>query len=445
MNTVREGSLEAPQRHSLDWRSADFNDESKLFDELERVFDICHGCRRCFSLCNAFPTLFDAIDDSESMELDTVDKEVYWDVVDHCYLCDLCFMTKCPYVPPHEWEVDFPHLMLRAKIVGHGKGRTRTRDRILSSTDAVGKMASSPLAFRAANSFNRNRAFRGVLENMLDVHKDAALPPYSSPKQRNALRRHEQLEKAPVAAGATTGRVAVFSTCYSRYNEPRLDQDLIEVLQHNDIPVKVVNDGQCCGMPKMEIGDMKSVERFKAHNVGILAPLARDGWDIIASIPSCTLMFRQELPVLFPDDEDVLAVRDSIYDPFEYLMLRHKHGCLKTEFKRSLGKVAYHVACHQRVQNVGAKTRDALGLVPETELTVIDRCSGHDGTYAVKRESFEHAVKIARPVASRVKQAQPDFLVSDCKLACNHIANVIGEDSPEPGHPISLLRHAYGI
>jgi Fe-S oxidoreductase len=105
----REGSLDAPTRHPLDWRSDEFYDDASLFKELERVFDICHGCRRCFNLCHSFPTLFDLVDESDTMEVDGVAKKDYWQVVDHCYLCDMCYMTKCPYVPPHEWNVDFPH------------------------------------------------------------------------------------------------------------------------------------------------------------------------------------------------------------------------------------------------------------------------------------------------------------------------------------------------
>ena len=167
--SVREGSLEAPTRHPLDWQNPEFYDETSLLSELERVYDICHGCRRCFSLCNAFPTLFDAIDESDTMELDGVDKQVFWNVVDHCYLCDMCYMTKCPYVPPHEWNVDFPHLMLRAKAVKHRQGRTRVRDKILSATDMVGRLAGIPVVCTAVNSVNRTRVGRTVVEELLEV------------------------------------------------------------------------------------------------------------------------------------------------------------------------------------------------------------------------------------------------------------------------------------
>jgi hypothetical protein len=109
--TSREGNLEAPTRHPLDWNNPDFYDEDKLNHEMERVFDICHGCRRCVSLCGSFPTLFDLVDESKTGEVDGVDKKDYAKVVDQCYLCDICYVTKCPYVPPHPWNLDFPHVM----------------------------------------------------------------------------------------------------------------------------------------------------------------------------------------------------------------------------------------------------------------------------------------------------------------------------------------------
>jgi Fe-S oxidoreductase len=197
-------------------------------------------------------------------------------------------------------------------------------------------------------------------------------------------------------------------------------------------------------MPKLELGDLESVGKSKNVNIPVLAKLVDEGWDIVAPVPSCGLMFKQELPLLFPDDPEVKKVSEAIFDPFEYLMLRHKHGKLKTDFKHSLGKVAYHVACHQRVQRIGMKTRDALQLVPDTEVQAIERCSGHDGTYAVKKEFHEISMKIARPVVNRVKQMGADHYSSDCAMAGHQIANGL-DDGSSPEHPISLLRKAYGI
>lgn len=441
---TREGSLEAPTRHTLDWHNPEFYNEESLFQELERVYDICHGCRRCFSLCNAFPTLFDAIDESDTMELDGVPRQVYWDVVDHCYLCDMCFMTKCPYVPPHEWNVDFPHLMLRAKAVKFKQGNTRGRDRLLTSTDLVGTLAGIPVVTGVVNAGNRNAAARKLLDKVLGVHPDAKLPQYHSRTLRKRLHDHVPDTAGIEEAGPTRGKVALFATCYGNYNEPHIGDDLVAVFEHNGIPVRLVEKEQCCGMPKLELGDLESVEKAKDVNIPALVEMIDHGWDIVAPVPSCVLMFKQELPLMFPDDPDVARVREAIYDPFEYLMLRHRHGKLKTDFKTALGSISYHVPCHLRVQNIGLKTRDLLQLVPDTTVEAIERCSGHDGTYAVKSEFHEISMKIAKPVINRVQKAAPDHYSSDCPMAGHQISNGL-EDGREPEHPLSLLRLAYGI
>jgi Fe-S oxidoreductase len=440
----REGSLEAPTRHPLDWTSEAFHDEDKLFAELERVFDICHGCRRCFNLCNAFPTLFDAIDESDSMELDGVPRKVYWDIVDHCYLCDMCYMTKCPYVPPHEWNVDFPHLMLRAKAVKFKQGNIKRRDRILTSTDAVGKLAGIPIISNAVNASNRSTAGRKLLDKVLGVHPDASLPEYHSRNLYKRVRDDAIAVMTVEPAGPTTGKVALFATCYGKYNEPHIGEDLVAVFRHNDIPVRLVGAEKCCGMPKLELGDLDAVKRAADANIPGLLQLVDDGWDIVAPVPSCVLMFKQELPLMFPDNKDIARVRDAIYDPFEYLMLRHKHNKLKTDFHQPLGNVAYHVPCHLRVQNIGLKTRDVLQLVPNTTVHTIERCSGHDGTYAVKSEFHETSMKICRPVINNVVRTNATHYSSDCPMAGHQIENGM-ESGLRPEHPLSLLRLAYGI
>ncbi|MGB5164456.1 MAG: heterodisulfide reductase-related iron-sulfur binding cluster [Woeseiaceae bacterium] len=440
----REGSLEAPTRHPLDWRSDDFYDDKSLFDELERVFDICHGCRRCFNLCNSFPTLFDAIDESDTMEVDGVPKKVYWEVVDHCYLCDMCYMSKCPYVPPHEWNVDFPHLMLRAKAARFKKEGASFRDKVLSSTDRVGSLAGIPVVSGVVNAVNRSNSGRKLLQSVLGVHHEAPVPDYHAKSARKRLKhlRHASGEGAE-PSGGTTGKVVLYTTCYGNRNHPAIDEDLVAVFEHNGIRMALAEKEACCGMPKLELGDLEAVAKAKEKNIPVLAAMVDAGWDIVTPIPSCTLMFKQELPLMFPDDADVIKVRDAMFDPFEYLMARHKDGKLKTEFKTSLGKVSYQVPCHLRVQNIGLKTRDALQLVPDTEVEAIERCSGHDGTYAVKEEFHEVSKKIARPVIGKVKKAAADHFISDCPMAAEQIAQ--GLDSQDAEHPMGLLRKAYGI
>ncbi len=441
---IREGSLEAPTRHSLDWKNPDFYDEASLFKELERVFDLCHGCRRCVSLCHSFPTLFDLVDESDTMEVDGVNKGDYWKVVDHCYLCDLCFMTKCPYTPPHSWNIDFPHLMLRAKAVKFHQGEIKLRDKILTSTDTVGKLAGIPVVAGIVNTANRARPTRKLLEAVLGVHVDARIPEYHSYPLRKRLGHKLGTKAVGEPAGSTTGKVALFATCYGNRNEPLTGEDLVAVFEHNGIPVTLAEKEQCCGMPKLELGNLEAVALAKEANIPVLAKLVDEGWDIVAPVPSCALMFKQELPLMFPDDADVQKVAHAIHDPFEYLMLRHKEGKLNIDFKQPLGKVAYHAACHQRVQNIGRKTLELLSLIPDTEVQIIERCSGHDGTYAVKKEFYEGAMKIVRPVVNQVKKFEADHYGSDCPMAGHHIEHGMADGS-RTEHPISLLRKAYGI
>jgi glycerol-3-phosphate dehydrogenase subunit C len=440
----REGSLEAPTRHALGWQDPKFYDPAALEKELERVFDICHGCRRCFNLCNSFPTLFDLIDESKTGELDGVDKKAFAKVVDHCYLCDMCYMTKCPYVPPHPWNVDFPHLMLRAKAVKNRGGGARWRDKVLSSTDAVGSIAGIPVVSEIVNAVNASSLGRKVLDAALGVHPEAPIPKYHSKTLRSRLKKAPSPAAAAQPAGTTRGKVALFATCYINRNEPDIGMDLAAIFQHNGIEVALAERENCCGMPKFELGDLQAVADLKTKNVPPLIAMIERGYDIVAPIPSCVLMFKQELPLMFPDDPDIARIKQHMFDPFEYLAQRHKAGLLRTDFKRSLGKVAYHVACHLRVQNIGLKTRDILQLVPDTTVLPIERCSGHDGTYGVKREFRETSMKIGKPVIQRVESSAADFYASDCPMAGHQIESGLADERP-PTHPLTLLKLAYGL
>ena len=444
---MSEGNLEAPTRHPIDWRNPEFYAEEPLFKEMERIFDICHGCRRCVSLCNAFPTLFDLVDESKTMEVDGVAKADYWKVVDQCYLCDVCYMTKCPYVPPHPWNVDFPHLMLRGKAVKFKNDGASFRDRLLTGTDRLGKLATIPVVVEFVNKANTMPSARKVMEKTLGVAAASELPPYA----KETFRAHADSSLAwPVRTGARTpGKVAIFATCYVNYNEPGIGHDLLKLLAHNEVPYRLVEHEACCGMPKLELGDFETVEKLKNVNIPPLARLAREGYAIVAAVPSCTLMFKQELPLMFPDDEDVAAVADAMFDPFEYMVLRDKDGLLKKDFTRPLGKISYHIPCHSRVQNVGQKTREVLEWVPDTTVNTVERCAGHNGTYGVKTEFYAASMKIGKPVFRQLAQADPDFVSSDCPIAGRRVMQGI-EESETPGHairqhPLTLVRMAYGL
>ncbi|MGZ5186207.1 MAG: (Fe-S)-binding protein [Caldimonas sp.] len=449
--TLREGNLEAPTRHPVDWKGADYFDAAKADAEMERVFEICHGCRRCVSLCQSFPNLFDLIDATADGELHGVDKKDYAKVVDQCYLCDLCYMTKCPYVPPHPWNVDFPHLMLRAKAIKYRAGGVGAGEKLLASTDVHGQLAGIPIVVQVANAANRTRPVRKLLDATLGVHPDAWLPPLASKRFRSGAAKSANDPAKAIDGERSPGKVAVFSTCLVNYNEPGIGDDLLRLLAHNDIPYEVVEKESCCGMPKLELGDLEGVEKHKNANIPVLARYAREGWAIVSAIPSCTLMFKQELPLLFPGDADVKLVQDAMFDPFEYLIARHRDGLLKTDFKTPLGKVSYHIPCHGRVQKIGRKTEEMLKLVGQTvtvELNTVERCSGHAGTYGVKTATHPVAMKIGKPVFRAMANGAPDYISSDCALAGHHISQgmaVNGLPAAELRHPISLVAIAYGL
>jgi len=440
----KEGGLEAPTRHPVKWKEQEFLNQDNFYKEAERVFDVCHTCRRCVSLCESFPTLFDLIDESKTLEVDGVEKDDFDKVVDECYLCDLCYQTKCPYVPPHPWAIDFPHLMLRGKAISYENKKKSTlkrmRDKVLTSTDTMGKSLKLPLVDITYRQFSNNKFLRNTTSGLTGIHPEAPLPKY----EKSVLRYVPKETTIVQSAGKTTGKVAIFVGCYCRNNKPSLAEDLIKVLEHNKVAVKLIADENCCGMPKLDLGDLKSVELLKEHNVPLLLDEIKEGFDIISLVPSCVLMFKQQLPLLFSDDEDLLTIKDHIYDPFEYLSLREAEGELQKDFKSSLGKIAYQVACHQRVQNIGPKTRDILEMIPETKVETIERCSGHDGTYAVKKETHENSMKIVKPIVKKVSSSEADHLTSDCPLAGEQIEHA-SEEEIENAHPISLLRKAYEI
>jgi glycerol-3-phosphate dehydrogenase subunit C len=447
---TREGNLEAPTRHPIAWKEPDFYDEEKCLHEMERIFDICHGCRRCVSLCQSFPTLFDLVDESSTQEVDGVAKADYWKVVDQCYLCDLCYMTKCPYVPPHPWQLDFPHTMLRAKAIKFKKGEVKAGERLLASTDVHGQFAGIPVVVQVANALNKTKPMRKWLDSTLGVHPDAWLPDLASSRFRWSARKKGHATEVKNGE-RTPGKVAIYSTCYVNYNEPGIGHDLVKLLEHNEIPYVIVAKEKCCGMPKLELGDLDEVARHKEANIPVLVRYAKEGYAILSAIPSCTLMYKQELPLMFPGDADVAAVQEAMYDPFEYFIARHKDGLLKTDFKQSLGKVSYHIPCHGRVQKIGRKTEEMFRLIGEAvtvQLNTVERCSGHAGTYGVKTPTHPVAMKIGKPVFKSMAKDEPDYISSDCQLAGHHIAQGMQQQgSPEAklAHPLSLVRIAYGL
>jgi len=341
--------------------------------------------------------------------------------------------------------------MLRAKAIRYKKGEVGMGEKLLASTDVHGQLAGIPIVVQVVNAANRTRPMRKLLDATLGVHPDAWLPPLASKRFRSGAAKSATDTAKAIDGERSPGKVAVFSTCLVNYNEPGIGDDLLRLLAHNDIPYEVVEKESCCGMPKLELGDLEGVEKHKNANIPVLARYAKEGWAIVSAIPSCTLMFKQELPLMFPDDADVRSVQAAMFDPFEYLVARHRDGLLKTDFKTPLGKVSYHVPCHGRVQKIGRKTEEMFKLIGKSvtlELNTVERCSGHAGTYGVKTETHPVAMKIGKPVFKAMGNGTPDFISSDCALAGHHIAQGMAENGlPEArlAHPLSLVALAYGL
>ncbi|MCW2235621.1 heterodisulfide reductase-related iron-sulfur binding cluster [Azospirillum canadense] len=449
---MREGSLEAPVRHPLDWRNPDFYDEAKLDAEMRRVFEICHGCRRCFNLCDSFPRLFDLVDNAGDAEVHGVESRDFKAVVDACTLCDMCFMTKCPYVPPHEWALDFPHLMVRHRAVEAKKAGVPFALKQLTQTDRNGKLAGAvaPLANWASDE--KNTLTRPLLEKVADVHRDAHLPKFHG----KTLAMRAKADPAPVntAAPAYGKRKAVlYATCFANYNNPAIGMAARAILAKNGVETEVVYPS-CCGMPQLEQGDLEKVDRNAARVATALAPWIAKGYDVVALVPSCALMLKMEWPLIVPNDAPhrgaVLDLAQATYDVSEYIVDIARKDGLAEGLQPLPGGVALHIACHARAQNMGQKATEMLRLIPQADLKVIERCSGHGGSWGVLTENFPTALKVGKPVANQAAKAGKAFLASECPIAGPHIMQGIerlnGEGPlPEQLHPVELFARAYGI
>ena len=443
---MSEGSLEAPMRHPVPWQDPEFYDEAKLDDELRRVFDICHGCRRCFNLCDSFPKLFDLIDESESGELDTVDSKDFKPVVDACTLCDMCFMTKCPYVPPHEFNLDFPHLMLRYRAVEQKKGQIPFSAKQLTKTDRNGKLASKVSGLVNWAGKCGNSVTRPIMESVADIHRDAKLPEYSSQPFADKKTAPTVNKDAPAY-----GRKAVlYATCFANYNNPHIGDAARAVLAQNGVETEVVCP-RCCGMPQLEQGDIAAVAESAKQTSADLMPWIEKGYDVIALVPSCALMLKFEWPLLVTDDENVTKLSAATSDITEYIVGIAKKEGLADGIKALDGGVTVHISCHSRAQNMGQKAAEMLRLIPDLKLNVIERCSGHGGSWGIMKENFEVALKVGKPVARKAADANSKYVLSECPLARDHIVQGIEKlDKPVDKidtmqHPVELFARAFGV
>lgn len=440
-----EGSLQAPTRHNIPWQDDSWYDEAALEKELRRVFDICHGCRRCFNLCDSFPILFDAVDESPNEEVDDLTPAQLKAVVDACTLCDMCFMTKCPYVPPHEFDLDFPHLMLRYRGVENRKGETSFADRELAKMTRNGRLGTMSAGLANWATRESNTFTRSIIEDAVGIDARAHVPPFMDVPLTNQA---PAIIPAPNPDGPAFGRkVAIYAGCHDNFNDGTPGHAAMKVFAHNGLQVRIEYP-DCCGMPKFENGDMAAVasaaERISAH----FAPLIDDGWDIVPLTTSCALMLKFEWPLIEPDNAQVALLSKHTFDVSEYVVRLSKEVGL-TPIDAMPAAIAVHFACHARAQNMGPKAMEMLRLIPEAKPALTERCSGHGGKWGIFKENFSRAIKIGKPTGRSLVKENPDIIVSECPLAGPHLRQVIEANGGEPpariGHPIEVMAKAYGL
>jgi glycerol-3-phosphate dehydrogenase subunit C len=444
----REGSLDAPFRHALAWRDPEFYDLGAVEAEMERVFDICHGCRRCFNLCDAFPKLFDLVDNSPTGEVDGVDKADYAQVADACTLCDMCFMTKCPYVPPHEFNLDFPHVILRQRAAQRkANGGDFMREQ-LGETDRNGKLAKPVAGLANWATKLDNKPVRALMDSVAGIDKAAELPRYVSKTAGDRLRRPPPPDPAGPAFGLR--KAAIYATCFVNYNTPETAVAAVAVLAKQGVETRFAYP-ECCGMPQLEAGDIAEVARRAERVSSELLPLVEQDYDIVALTASCSLMMKFEWPLILPENEAVRRLAAATRDISQYVVEISKAHGLAPGLTPPEGGVTLHQACHARAQNMGAVSAQMLRLIPGAKVDVVERCSGHGGTFGVMKHTRPMAVKVGRPAARQVAAKGNTTLCSDCPLACKHLGQLVAADAA-PGapplreeHPIEVFARAYSL
>ena len=448
----REGSLDAPSREPIAWRDPDFTDAEKLDKEMRRVFDVCHGCRRCFNLCDSFPRLFDLIDSNPTEDVEGVKSESFADVVDACTLCDMCFMTKCPYVPPHPFNLDFPHLMLRYRAAQAKKGEKDFTARQLAEMDRNGRLAriASPVINWA--STRGNALTRPAMEAVAGVDRRAELPKFHT---RTFVAADKGDPVTPNASAPAFGKrkVAIYATCFVNYNKPATGLAARAVLNHLGVETRVAYPG-CCGMPFLEQAELDRVAQNATKVSAELVKLLDEGYDIVTPTASCGLMLKFEWPLIVPNDENVKRLSEATFDIDEYVVDIAKKEGLPSGLRPLLEGVTVHLACHARAQNMGPKAAEMLRLIPQTKVGVIERCSGHGGTFGVMKDTYDVGLKVGRPVFRAAAEQANGHIASDCPLAAQHIVRHTkdlaakgGKELPAraPEHPIEIFARAFGL
>jgi Fe-S oxidoreductase len=404
-------------------------DKAALQGELDRVYEICNLCRMCFNLCPSFPALFDAVD-KHGGDVRQLTPAEHDHILDTCYQCKLCYV-KCPYTPDdqHSFQLDFPRLLLRANAVRRKERGIGLREKMLARPELVGRVAG--LTAGLTNWANRQPLLRSALEAAIGIHREKLLPEFVS-------ETFEQwLAKQPQPAGDDQ-KAVLFATCFVNHNNPQIGKDAVEVYARNGIALTCPKQN-CCGMPALEAGDVELAKKLARSNVESLAPHARAGKKILAINPTCSYMLRKEYTELAPG-EDTQVVAAQTMDLCEYLWVLKQEGAFNRNFQSTPGTIAYHLPCHLKAQNIGYRSRDIMKLIPGASVRLVDQCSAHDGTWAMKKEFFPLSMLAGKKAFDAMKEAGAQTFASDCPLAAIQFDQAIGT---RPLHPIQVLARAY--
>lgn len=417
---------------SYEATEAKYWDEAGLEREIERAFDICNGCRLCFNQCPSFPALFDAVEkaDGNAANVSADDRK---NVVDLCYNCKMC-EVRCPYTTRdgHVFQLDFARLMMRAKALRAKREGVKLRDRMLCNPDLLGKAGS--LTPGLANMSCRSRVQRIAMEKLLGIHRDKKLPDFA-----NETFEKWAAHRAPAARPqAPAAKVVLFATCFVNYYNPAPGKAAVDVLERNNCVVTCGRQ-RCCGMPALDGGDVPFAQKQARANVDALLPYVREGYKIAAINPTCSMTMKKEYRDILNGDE-VREFSSAVVDVHELLWSLKAAGTFVRNFRSSPGKIAYHVPCHLKSQQIGFRSRDLMRLIPETEITTVDACTAHDGTWAMKREFFELSMQWGKKAFDGMTAAQSDVMATDCPLSAIQIEQATGT---RPIHPIEVLSRAY--
>lgn len=386
--------------------------------ELHRVATVCHECRLCFNLCDTFPKIFSLIDAKDG-EVEKVSPTELAKTAEDCFECKLCY-PKCPYTPPHRFQINFPELMQEVKNREASTG-IPLQDRLLSHPVLMGSLGS--LAAPLMNRLAEQPLFRLLLEKTTGIHRERKMPTFYAETLDRWMRRHKPASGEPVV---------LFGTCFVNFHRPQTGKAAVFVLEKLGFSVLYPKQ-HCCGMPALDVGDLRRAKAWAKETINSLYPLAQEKKPIVCPGPSCSLMLKQEIPRLLPDDPRAQTVSSATKDLCEFLTLqKEKLIPLLTPLHRDL---AYHFPCHLRVQNIGPKSRDLLSLI-SPKVKFLEECSAMDGTWGLKARHYAQSRRLSSKLTEKIEH---ESIATDCPLAGLQLAQTTGR---QPKHPIEYLAEA---